>query len=257
METIPGKSYGNNYGGSGATDFDFVEFIKRPTTISRVVSIVFAIVVFGCISAAGYEGDSHDCIFNKNADACHYGVAIGVLAFLACLLFLAVDVQFSSISNMGMRRQLVTADLGFSGIWTFLWFVGFCFLADQWRKTSIKSTYQNNHARAAITFSFFSIFSWATLTLMALQRYRQDDGFQYAEEIPNEYQGGGGNVGGVSDFSKSPYASFPQPSEPTVPAYQQQQQPPQYQQPPQHTEQPFGVPPTQPPVITEYSVPNY
>jgi len=250
MEAIPGSTYGEN-GASAATDFDLMEFIKRPTTVCRLVSILFAIVVFGCISAAGYDDNSQHCIFNRNSDACHYGVAIGVLAFLACLLFLAVDVQFSSINNVGMRRQLVTADLGFSGIWSFLWFVGFCFLADQWRRSSIMSTSQTNHARAAISFSFFSVFSWVILTLMAMQRYRQGDGFRYNQEsssYPNEYQGGYSSGG--SNFSRSPYASFPQPTseQSSVPAYQQQSQP--------TTEQPFGVAP-QAPVKTEYSVPNY
>jgi len=251
MESIPGGSYGDQY--AGAKDFDFVEFVRRPTTIARLISVLFAIVVFGCISAAGYISTSTlttHCIFNNNSDACHYGVAIGVLAFLACLFFLAVDVQFSSISNVSTRKQLVTADLGFSGIWTFLWFVGFCFLADQWRKSSIKTTYQTNHARAAIAFSFFSVFSWVTLTLMALQRYRQGDGFENNDSPPpysNEYQGG---YSGPTDH-KSPYASFPQPSGENPPN--------SYQQPPHiPPEQPFGVPPTtSPPVMTEYNVPSY
>ena len=38
METIPGSSYGDAY--AGTKDFDFVEFIKRPTTICRLISIV-------------------------------------------------------------------------------------------------------------------------------------------------------------------------------------------------------------------------
>ena len=230
------------------TDIDFVEFIKQPTTICRLISILFAIVVFGCISADGYDPLHHHCIFNKNQDACHYGVAIGVFAFLACLLFLAVDIQFSSISNAGMRKKLVIADLGFSGIWSFLWFVGFCFLADEWRKSSIKSQNQTNHARASIAFSFFSVFTWVTLTLMAMKRYRQGDGFQnnYGPSAhPNEYQG----YNSASDYSKSPYASFPQPSGENSTLYKQ------------HTvysvpDTPFGVPPAQP-IITDYNVPDY
>jgi hypothetical protein len=249
MESIPGGTYGAN-GGSNIADFDLMEFIRRPTTICRLISILFAIVVFGCISGGGY--DNQVCIFNENSDACHYGVAIGVLAFLACLLFLAVDVQFSSINNAAIRRQLQTADLGFSGIWSFLWFVGFCFLADQWRRSHILLTNQNNHARAAIAFSFFSVFSWIILTLMAIQRYRQGDGFQYNQESsaqPREYQGGYNSNG--SNFARSPYASFPQPTS------EESSMPPVYQQQSQPTpEQPFGVPP-QAPVKTEYSVPNY
>lgn len=255
MESIPGGSYGGNYAGS-AHDFDLIEFVKRPTSIARIVSIVFAIVVFGCISAGCYDSRHQYCIFNRNSDACHYGVAIGVLAFLACLLFLVVDVQFNGISNVGLRKQIVTADLGFSGVWSFLWFVGFCFLADQWRRSPIANVYQTNHARAAIAFSFFSVFSWVTLTLMAVQRYRQGDGFENNDQT-SPYQAefqGGYNGGGGPNFpqSQSPYASFPQPNEtnPLPPTYQQQT--------PSNTEQPFGVPPQQKqPVVTEYNVPNY
>lgn len=118
--------------------------------------------MFGCISSDGYDSSRHHCIFNKNTSACQYGVAIGVIAFLACLLFLAVDAQFDSISNTVNRRHLVTADLSFSGLWSFLWFVGFCFLADEWRRSPIQSQNVTNHARATIAFSFFSIFTWVS-----------------------------------------------------------------------------------------------
>merc|ERR1712025_1162136 len=224
-----------------------MEFLKRPTTICRLISILFAIVVFGCISAAGYDPLFHHCIFNKNQDACHYGVAIGVLAFLACILFIAVDFQFNSISNSVIRKHLIVIDLAFSCIWSFLWFVGFCFLADQWRKSNIRSQNQTNNARAAIAFSFFSVFPWVTLSLMAVNRYRNGDEFQNEYEDPsanvNEYQGG---------YSKSPYASFPQPSgEDSSLPYQQQ---PTYSVP----DVPFGVPPPQSqPVMTDYNIPDY
>lgn len=124
--------------------------------------------MFGCISSDGYDDKYHHCVFNKNTNACQYGVAIGVIAFLACLLFLAVDAQFDSISNTINRRHLVTADLGFSSIWAFLWFVGFCFLADQWRKSTIQSQNVTNHARATIAFSFFSIFTWVSFDCFPL-----------------------------------------------------------------------------------------
>lgn len=47
------------------------------------------------------------------------------------------------------------------GLWTFLWFVGFCFLTNQWAATQPGDVLVGaDSARAAITFSFFSIFSW-------------------------------------------------------------------------------------------------
>lgn len=47
--------------------------------------------------------------------------------------------------------------------WSFMWFVGFCFLANQWQVTQHEDNplrEGGDAARAAITFSFFSIFTW-------------------------------------------------------------------------------------------------
>ena len=123
---------------------------------------VFAIIVFGCISDGCYDPGTGHCLFHKDANACNYGIGIGVIAFLACIIFLIVDASFENISNAELRKKLVLADLVFSGFWSFLWFVGFCYLADTWRKSSTisYSQFQLNHARASITFSFFSIITW-------------------------------------------------------------------------------------------------
>lgn len=54
-----------------------------------------------------------------------------------------------------------------AGFWTFLWFVGFCFLANQWSRTSPKELpleQATDAARAAIAFSFFSILTWVIHT---------------------------------------------------------------------------------------------
>lgn len=62
-------------------------------------------------------------------------------------------------------RPLHVADPAFPAflpaLWTFLWFVGFCFLTNQWAATKKEDVLVGaDSARAAITFSFFSIFSW-------------------------------------------------------------------------------------------------
>ncbi|KAJ0051144.1 hypothetical protein NL108_014586, partial [Boleophthalmus pectinirostris] len=47
--------------------------------------------------------------------------------------------------------------------WSFMWFVGFCLLANQWQASRVEDNplrEGGDAARAAITFSFFSIFSW-------------------------------------------------------------------------------------------------
>ena len=117
--------------------------------------------MFGCISAGGYD-DYGNCLFNGHVGACHYGVGIGVIAFLACIAFLAIDLQFETIDNPETRKYVTLGDLGFSAFWCFLWFVGFCYLADMWRrqnKDSFSDTEINN-CQAAIAFSFFSIITW-------------------------------------------------------------------------------------------------
>lgn len=49
-----------------------------------------------------------------------------------------------------------------AGFLAFLWFVAFCFLANQWQRTTLTRGFSQgaDAARAAITFSFFSIIIW-------------------------------------------------------------------------------------------------
>ncbi|XP_065659822.1 synaptogyrin-2 [Hydra vulgaris] len=234
------RSFG---GAASGTEINLINFFTRSLTICRLISTLFAVVVFGCISDQGYIEPYGQCVFNKNQEACHYGVGVGVIAFLSCLLFLALDFKFESISNTSIRRLIVFGDLGFSSFLSFLWFVGFCFLVDQWRKSNLQTAKPTNNARAAIAFSFFSIFTWVALSLMAYKRYSQGDGFSSNPvSSSNQYVGGGG-------YKQSPYASFPHPGEDDSLGYQQQ--------PFGIPEQPFGVPPPKQNVKTEYNVPEY
>uniref|UniRef100_UPI00398E4CD6 synaptogyrin-3a isoform X2 n=1 Tax=Pristiophorus japonicus TaxID=55135 RepID=UPI00398E4CD6 len=171
---MEGGAYGAGKAGSAV---DPISFLKQPQTILRIFSWIFSIVVFGSIVNEGYVNkDSNNlyCVFNKNNNACNYGIAIGTFAFFVCILFLTLDLYFPQISSVKDRKYVVLADLGFSGLWTFLWFVGFCFLENQWQITPSDYLPLNqgaDAARAAIAFCFFSILSWAGLTLKAWQRY--------------------------------------------------------------------------------------
>jgi hypothetical protein len=54
-----------------------------------------------------------------------------------------------------------------SGLWTFLWFVGFCYLTNKWASTDMDwvdtdTEMGRNNVQAAIAFSFFSICSWVS-----------------------------------------------------------------------------------------------
>ncbi|XP_030064515.1 synaptogyrin-2 [Microcaecilia unicolor] len=181
--------------------FELGRFLQQPQTVLRIGNAVFALIVFACIIGEGYLNNPSEselkCIFNQNADACRYGIAIGVLALLGSVFFFALDIYFPQISNVTDRKYIVIADLGFSALWTFLWFVGFCFLTNQWLSITIPAPIGASSARAAIAFSFFSIFTWALQACLAFKRYRL----------------------GVEDFSQSyvdpthdaatPYSSYP------------------------------------------------
>uniref|UniRef100_A0A4W3JED6 Synaptogyrin 3a n=1 Tax=Callorhinchus milii TaxID=7868 RepID=A0A4W3JED6_CALMI len=157
-------------------EMDLISFLKQPHTILRIFNGIFSIVVFASIMNKGYVnfGDGTLlCVFNKNESACNYGITIGIIAFFACIIFIILDLYFPQISSVKDRKYAVLLELGFSGLWTFLWFVGFCLLANQWQVTSVKIPFKQSAdtARAAIAFSFFSILGWAGLTLKAWQRY--------------------------------------------------------------------------------------
>ncbi|KAI1886462.1 hypothetical protein AGOR_G00196000 [Albula goreensis] len=186
METGGARSaYGASLAGG---NFDFVAFLKQPQTIARLLSWLFAIVVFGCITGEGFVNQLHAsepvCVFNRNNDACHYAVGVGMLAFLVCVAFLVLDAYFPHISNAKERRHIVIADLVLSGVWAGLWFVCFCFLANQWARTIKPDIVPQDSARATIAFSFFSILTWGFQALSALRRFHK--GLGDAESVPGQ-----------------------------------------------------------------------
>ncbi|XP_069916332.1 synaptogyrin-2 isoform X2 [Oryctolagus cuniculus] len=99
--------------------FDLRRFLAQPQVLARAVCMVFALIVFSCIFGEGYsntpESSQLYCVFNRNEDACRYGCAIGVLAFLASAFFFVVDAYFPQISSATDRKYLVVGDLLFSG----------------------------------------------------------------------------------------------------------------------------------------------
>lgn len=82
---------------------------------------MFALVVFACITTEGYvnppSSSQAKCIFNQSDSTCQYAVGVGVIAFLACVAFLMLDVYVPFMSNAQDRKYAVMADLGFSGEW--------------------------------------------------------------------------------------------------------------------------------------------
>ncbi|KAF6720149.1 Synaptogyrin-1 [Oryzias melastigma] len=167
---------------------------------------LFSIVIFGCIANEGYINRQNEmeqyCIFNRNQNACNYGVFMGSMAFLCCIAFLALDVYFPQISSVKDRKKAVLADIGVSAFWSFMWFVGFCFLANQWQVSKEEDNplrEGGDAARAAITFSFFSIFTWAGQSFLAFQKYKLGaDSALFSQEYTDPSLDAGG----------APYTSF-------------------------------------------------
>ncbi|XP_039665063.1 synaptogyrin-1-like isoform X1 [Perca fluviatilis] len=197
------QAYGAGKAGGA---FDPVTFFQQPQTILRIVSWLFSIVIFGCIANEGYINRPNEveeyCIFNRNQNACNYGVFMGSMAFLCCIAFLALDVYFPQISSVKDRKKAVLADVGLSAFWSFMWFVGFCFLANQWQVTKLEDNplkEGGDAARAAITFSFFSIFTWAGQSFLGFQRYKLGaDSALFSQEYTDPSQ----------DAAGAPYTSF-------------------------------------------------
>jgi hypothetical protein len=81
------------------------------------------------------------------------------------MAFTALDVYFPNISNIKQRKTAVLVELGASGGLVFLWFIGFCYMTDQWRQEDEKDLpgwNGRNSVQAAIAFAFFSIIVWVS-----------------------------------------------------------------------------------------------
>ncbi|XP_027898536.1 synaptogyrin-1a isoform X2 [Xiphophorus couchianus] len=171
------QAYGAGKAGGA---FDPLTFIRQPQTVIRILCWLFSIVILGCVANEGYVNRPDEveeyCIFNRNQNACNYAIAMGTLGFLCSAGFLALDVYFPQISGVKDRKKAVMLDIGVSAFWSLIWFVGFCFLANQWQFSNPEDNPLNegaDAARATIIFCFFSIFTWALQSLLAVLRFKQ------------------------------------------------------------------------------------
>ncbi|GJQ80921.1 hypothetical protein Trydic_g4738 [Trypoxylus dichotomus] len=205
-------------GGKAGGAFDPVAFVRRPQVILRAVCWLFSIIVFGCISSQGWwynpTTKTEECLYNGDSNACNYGVGISVIAFLASMGFLAGEYLFEQMSSVKTRKHYVLGDLGFSGFWSFLYFVGFWYLTSKWGKaTAPPSGYGVNNVRAAIAFSFFSIFTWAGCAFFAFQRFRQGADAAFATNyeadttLPTSYPTYPGAPDGDQQYQEPPFSS--------------------------------------------------
>ncbi|XP_031819316.1 synaptogyrin-4 isoform X1 [Sarcophilus harrisii] len=169
-------------------DSEVVQFVKKPKTISRIFAGVFSLIVFATLLTDGYQNLATSpqlhCVLNDNAVACSFAVVAGLLAFLGCLLFLTLDTLVARISSTRLKTTVLLLDFSISVIWVGVWFVGFCFLANQWQRSPPhRYLLGNSSAKAAIAFSFFSIPVWMALAYLALQDLRSDPPVPYKRSL--------------------------------------------------------------------------
>ncbi|XP_030745233.1 synaptogyrin [Sitophilus oryzae] len=204
-------------GGKAGGAFDPINFVQRPQVILRAVCWLFSIIVFGCISSQGWQpvDKKMTCLYNGDANACNYGVGISVIAFLASMGFLVGEYMFEQMSSVKTRKHYVLADLGFSGFWAFLYFVGFWYLTNQWGKSNDPPNGIGvSNVQAAIAFSFFSIFSWAGSAFFAFQRFRQGSDAAFAsnfeaDNMQTNYPSYPGGPDVEQHYQEPPFATGP------------------------------------------------
>ena len=96
-----------------------VKYIKKPLTILRISASVFSVIVFGCISSEGWHYDpaagTRVCSVNSSYGTCQLAVTVAVLALLLGAALMAAEWFYDALPSSDVRKQLVVADLVFSG----------------------------------------------------------------------------------------------------------------------------------------------
>ncbi|RNA36286.1 synaptogyrin-2-like [Brachionus plicatilis] len=177
--------------GMAGAPFDPAGFMKKPQVILRIINLLFSLIVFSSIATeASYKQGT--CAMNNDGTACGYGILVGVIGFLSCIVFLILDARFENLSSIKIRKRVVVADMIFSFVWSVVWFLIFCYNANEWRKTSaeLEAKSEAYLIRLSLAFTFFSIITWSMIGLLNFLRYRQgvSDIFDNGYEDPNQEQ---------------------------------------------------------------------
>ncbi|XP_030400817.1 synaptogyrin-4 [Gopherus evgoodei] len=163
-----------------------VQFLRQPRTIARILAGLFSLIIFASLVTDGYQNVTTSsqlrCVLNDNWVACSYAITAGVLAFLQSFLFLALDAYDIIISHK-VRSVILSLDLTFSIIWSCIWFVGFCFLANQWNRSAHHYLLGSSSASASIAFAFFSIPCWVYLGYRALRGLWAERPISYKQSL--------------------------------------------------------------------------
>lgn len=93
--------------------------------------------------------------------------------FLAAIGFVVGEYFYDQMSSIKSRRHFLWADIGFSGLWSFFFLLAFCVMTHQWTTgEEPPAGYGHSNIRAAIFFSFLSIFFWGASSFLSFQRYK-------------------------------------------------------------------------------------
>ncbi|TPP59006.1 hypothetical protein FGIG_04360 [Fasciola gigantica] len=137
---------------------EFMEYIRKPQVICRIIILVLAIIIVGVV-----RNDCQiygKCLFGDDVSACGYALFLGSVTMVVCIAFMILDLWVDNIPNTNARRTVTLVDFVVVGCSTFLWFVGFCLLCNRWQNTSETFLRENDVSstgpRVAIAFTFFS-----------------------------------------------------------------------------------------------------
>ncbi|XP_023562512.1 synaptogyrin-4 isoform X2 [Octodon degus] len=151
---------------------EVVRFLRRPKSITRI------------LSGNTTNSSQLHCVFNSNHMACSFTVIAGTLAFLTSMGFLALDAHEAWIVSPQLKMVFRLLDIILAALWAVTWFLGFCFLVNQWHHSSPKELLVGSgSAKAAITFTFFSIFAWIFQAYLAFQDLRSDIPVPYKRSL--------------------------------------------------------------------------
>lgn len=75
---------------------------------------VFSLIVFSSLLTDGYQNKTNSsqlhCVLNSNRSACSFAVGAGLLAFLSCLAFLALDAHESRLASSRFKTAFQLLD---------------------------------------------------------------------------------------------------------------------------------------------------
>ncbi|XP_059521938.1 synaptogyrin-4 isoform X2 [Myotis daubentonii] len=169
-------------------DSEAVQFLKRPKTVARIFAGIFALIVFSSLLTDGYQNKTDSsqlrCVLNSSNMACGFAVGAGFLALLSCLAFLALDAHEGHLACTRFRTAFQLLDFILAVLWAGTWFLGFCFLANQWHRSPPKQfLLGNSSAKASIAFAFFSVPIWIFQAYLAFQDLRDDAPVPYKRSL--------------------------------------------------------------------------